>query len=309
MKEEAIEFENEFVLQGTLTIPNNGNEPFPTVLILSGSGPLDRDGNGKQELNLYNQLAQIFSDAGCATLRYDKRGVGNSGGSTLATGMLDLMDDARAALHFLKQDKRIDQNRLSIAGHSEGAMLATSIAADEDLAGVIFISGAAQTLREALTYQRELIAKEIKEKPGLSGRFMRLLNIHKLAQKQGDKFDEKMLNSKQDVIRHQFIKMPAKWFREHYQYDLHSDLEKIECPVLAIAGEKDVQSTPESVYNVVDYIPTDLVEAKIIPNMNHMLRHQDEPTSTLNLKKIYKRTGVLSPDLVHTLQDWIKRHV
>ncbi|MGP4072669.1 alpha/beta hydrolase family protein [Piscibacillus sp. B03] len=309
MNEESIHFGHEVTLHGTLSIPDEQKDLYPAVLILSGSGPLDRDGNGKQELNLYNKLAQVFSEVGCATLRYDKRGVGDSHGDVYTTGMYDLVEDARSALHYFKSDSRIDNEKILIAGHSEGAMLATAIAANENIAGVMFISGAAQTLQEALQYQRELIADEVKTKPGLTGKFMRFLNVPKKAKAQGEKFDQKVINSKKDVFRQQFIRIPAKWFREHYQYDLLADLAKVNCPILAVTGEKDVQATPTNVYKVKDYVPNELVEAKIIPNMNHMLRYQEEPPSTLKLKKIYKQMGVLSPDLIITLQDWVKRHV
>lgn len=308
MNDYPIQFGHEVTLKGTLSIPDEPKSLYPAVLILSGSGPLDRDGNGKQKFNLYNNLAQVFLDDGCATLRYDKRGVGESEGDTHTTGMNDLVEDARSALHYLKVNPYIDREKIFIAGHSEGAMLATAIASDEDLAGVIFISGAAQTLKEAIHYQRQLMAEEMKAKPGFSGWLMRLINVPKKVSKQGEKFDQKVIASEKDVIRQQLVRIPAKWFREHYEYDLYADLAKVHCPILAVTGEKDVQATPENVYNVKNYVHTELVEARIIPNMNHMLRHQDEPASILNLKKIYKQVRPLSPELVSTLQDWIKRH-
>ena len=98
-------------LAGTLT-PGAA----PAALILSGSGPLDRDSNMKgQALNVGNALAEVLATRGLASLRYDKRGVGESGGEYLMTGFEQETDDARAALGVLDSDRRV------VIGHSVGA--------------------------------------------------------------------------------------------------------------------------------------------------------------------------------------------
>ncbi|WP_100371669.1 hypothetical protein [Bacillus sp. FJAT-45037] len=78
------------------------------MLILSGSGPLNRDGNGKgkKKFELYDSLSEAFVECGYATLRYDKRGVGETTGDYHEAGMWDLISDARASIRRRKLCKR-----------------------------------------------------------------------------------------------------------------------------------------------------------------------------------------------------------
>ncbi len=128
--------------------------------------------------------------------------------------------------------------------------------------------------------------------------------------KQGTKFDDRIRASTQDVIRFQGVKMSAKWFREHFEYDVYEGLRQVECPVLAITGSKDVQVTPARVYEVPKLVKGE-AEVHIVEGMNHMLRDQPEEANMLQLKKVYKRVGKepLSPAFLEIMKTWIQRHV
>ena len=146
-------------LVGTLQMPA-GRAPFPLVLLISGSGPTDRDGNsvllgGKNES--LRQLAESLATRGIASLRYDKRGVGVSrvtfAGGEAALRIDDFVDDAVAWARQLRADPRFGP--LVIAGHSEGALIALLAAPQVAADGVVSLEGPGRALHETLREQLE----------------------------------------------------------------------------------------------------------------------------------------------------------
>ncbi len=114
-------------LAGTLTIPE-GKGPFPAVVFVSGSGPQNRD----EEIlghRPFFVLADYLARRGIAGIRYDDRGVGSSTGSFQTATTFDFADDAQAALDFLAGQPEIDARRVGVIGHSEGAIVASVLAA------------------------------------------------------------------------------------------------------------------------------------------------------------------------------------
>ncbi|WP_332691842.1 alpha/beta hydrolase [Halalkalibacter lacteus] len=311
MTEKEIQFGEKNQIFGTLTYPETSPIALPAILLVAGSGPLDRNGNGKgQTLHLYDQLATFLTNQGFITLRYDKRGTGKSEGVFAKMGFWDLVNDAKAAIHYLKKQSIVDRNKIFVLGHSEGCMLAPEIAKGEDLAGLLLVAGAGASLEDALTYQRGQIVESLQEQKGVKGKLFSLLNVAKKAEKKGVKFDKKVRSTKKDVIRYQGVKIPAKWFREHYEYDVYSGLAQVSCPILAVTGSKDVQATPDKVREVASYTKVE-TETHVIDGMNHMLRDQMEEVGILQLKKVYKNIGEkpLSPVFLEVVKQWLNRHV
>jgi len=129
VEREALFNSGAFRLAGTLALPRSRKGPFPAALLLVGSGPVDRDENyGLLRIDATRQIAGVLASAGIASLRYDKRGVGNSqGGDWRAAGFFDAVDDAAAALAFLVGLPEVDGGRVGAIGHSEGAFMATAL--------------------------------------------------------------------------------------------------------------------------------------------------------------------------------------
>jgi pimeloyl-ACP methyl ester carboxylesterase len=127
-------------LSGTLTLPK-GDGPFPAVLLLTGSGPNDRD-----ETLLAHKpflvLADYLTRKGFAVLRFDKRGVNKSGGRFEGATPLDFASDSHAAVQYLKGCKEINSKRTGIIGHSEGKLVALMTAADhaDDIACIVLLA-------------------------------------------------------------------------------------------------------------------------------------------------------------------------
>jgi pimeloyl-ACP methyl ester carboxylesterase len=123
---------NGFSLAGTLSKPVSGNAAtrLPAVILVGGSGPIDRDGL-TAGIPILGQIAGAIADAGYLVLRYDKRGVGQSGGRPEAATLSDYAEDVRAAVKLLADRKDVDPKRIAVLGHSEGGLVAL-IAATRD---------------------------------------------------------------------------------------------------------------------------------------------------------------------------------
>ncbi|MEB1809760.1 MAG: alpha/beta hydrolase [Bacillaceae bacterium] len=308
-REERIKIKGKALLGATVSFPETTEQKVPAVLIIAGSGAGDRDGNmPKLQLNLYKMIADGLADAGFISLRYDKRGVGESEGEINKAGLWDLVDDAESALQFLRNHTNVDQEQVYVLGHSEGTMLATALNERASLAGLILIAGAADTIEEATKYQRELAYEELNNESGIKGWLIKKLKITDKAEKKTQKIFAKMSKSDKDEIRVQlFAKLPAKWFREHFQFDLYGSMGKITCPVLAINGTKDLQTKVENVYKVPELVngPS---EIHVVEGMNHILRYQKGDVSIQKVKSAYQAQASepLHPDLMQIITNWLE---
>jgi pimeloyl-ACP methyl ester carboxylesterase len=122
---------NGFSLAGTLSRPASAAaKALPAVVLVSGSGPNDRD-ELVFNIPVLGQIAGAIADAGFIVLRYDKRGVGQSGGRVESATIQDYVDDLRAAVKFLGGRKDVDGKRIAVIGHSEGGWVAL-LAAEKD---------------------------------------------------------------------------------------------------------------------------------------------------------------------------------
>jgi uncharacterized protein len=190
---EEVTIQGEYLLKGTLTIPEGSEKKCPAVLVVAGSGEVDRDGNVsgfKFKLDTYKDLAEYVTGLGFAVLRYDKRGVAKSEGSFLETGMWNLIDDIGACVNFLKGHPRVDPDRVILVGHSEGCLLICAYSARNSVAGIVLLAGAVETLEEALKRQRKLIYGEMMRTKGIKGWLFRLLKIDQKGEKQAQKVME-----------------------------------------------------------------------------------------------------------------------
>ncbi|MGJ7918976.1 alpha/beta hydrolase [Neobacillus sp. LXY-4] len=292
MLETEIMIKSDNPIYGSLTIPAEKGT-FPAVLIIAGSGPLDRNGNdrkGKFQTNLYRDLAHYMAKLGFVTLRYDKIGTGKRDGDLLTVGLSDLVADAKLAFSFLLSHPNVDKEKVIVCGHSEGTIIATAIAETMNPAGLMLLAGGVDNLIEALAKQRQLAYKELLAQPGFQGWLNRKLKVDIKGEKQTQNLMNKMINSDMDVIKFQlFFKQPAKYFREHNQYNVRAALKNVSCPVFAIQGDKDPLVDNQALTELADLVQGNY-EYHIIPDMEHGLKNQPEPKNILNHKKLFKKT-------------------
>src|SRR5215469_2898353 len=138
----VIDLANGVKTNAQLTYPALGKGPFPGVLLIHGSGTLDKNEtlglilkNGPKPPTPFWQIAQYLPERGFAVLRYDKRGIGanftinqNVWGSATVN---DFIHDAEKALNLLIQQPEVDSKRISLIGHSEGTIIAPRVAVDD----------------------------------------------------------------------------------------------------------------------------------------------------------------------------------
>ncbi|PLS02772.1 alpha/beta hydrolase [Neobacillus cucumis] len=296
-------------LKGTLSIPNARGKKSPAILIINGSGKVDRNGkiNKKMDLKLYRQLAEFLTSSGFINLRYDKRGIGASEGDFLAAGLWDLVDDAQAAVRFLKNLPEVDPDKVIVLGHSEGCTIGTALAVREKLGGLILLSGAVERISEALKRQRDIAAEDIINAKGFQGSLLRLLGVHKKIEKQAQKQIQKIQTSTEDVMKVGFAKINAKWMREHFAYNVREDLSKVTCPVIAITGARDIQANPDVLKDLPKYVKGD-AEFHVVENMGHSCKHVTNTSTMLTVKKDIFSEGKLPlhPELTDLISKWLQ---
>lgn len=141
-------------LAGTLTLPRSG-KPSPAVLLIAGSGPIDRDETvfGHKPFLV---LADYLTKQGFVVLRVDKRGVGQSTGNYDIATTEDFAEDALAGIEYLKTRKEVDACQVGLIGHSEGGLIAPMIAAKSNDVAFIVLMAASCVTGEAIVYAQEV---------------------------------------------------------------------------------------------------------------------------------------------------------
>jgi alpha-beta hydrolase superfamily lysophospholipase len=147
---------NGFNLIGTLSKPaGEAGKRLPAVILVAGSGPVDRD-ETVAGIPVLGQLANALADAGYLVLRYDKRGIGQSGGRTETAGLAEYAEDLRAAITFMADRKAVDPRRLAVVGHSEGGAVAMLEAAkDRHAAALVLLAATGVSGNDLLLAQQK----------------------------------------------------------------------------------------------------------------------------------------------------------
>lgn len=226
-------------LAGTLTLPSAGLDQgarYPAVLLISGSGPQDRDGNTPPSYmtNIFRRMAERLAAAGIAVLRYDDRGVGASTGNFESAGLFDLAGDARAMAASLKRHPSIDPSRIAVVGHSEGACIASMLASvDPQIAACVIMAGASTTLDALMIEQIEYQATFDELDEASRSIAADLLPAVK-----------QFVQDARDGKGSSVVPGNLQWLREHMQIDPVGQVRAVRAPILIVQGEKDLKVKP-----------------------------------------------------------------
>jgi uncharacterized protein len=252
-------------------------DPVAAALLIAGSGKTDRESDvhlplhGMLRGGITRQVCDSLVAARVSALRYDKRGVGASGGDYMSAGMTQRLADARAALGWLAAAAA--GLPLLAIGHSEGTYYAAALAADGEVDGPVLLSGSARTGAEILTWQTQKMAERLPRSARLILRLMRTNAIQ--AQR---KNMDRILASSDDVVRVQGMRVNARWVRDFAAYDPGPVVGRITVPVLAITGAEDVQVPPEDV-DAIGQLVQGPFDGHVVAVLSHMLR--PDPASPL----------------------------
>jgi len=245
-------------LFGSLLLPKS-DTPVPVVLIISGSGPTDRDGNNPDggRNDSLKRLAWVLAKHNIASVRYDKRGVAASLAATPDERNLTLdsyVADAVAWGRKLKTDPRLGP--LIVLGHSEGALIASLAAPDLDAAAVISVSGSARPIDQVL---RQQLASRLP--PPLMLRSNELLDSLKAGQ-----VDDNVPAPLQVIFRPSVQPYLISLFRR----DPAAAFAQLKMPALIVQGSNDIQVGVEDAKLLKAAKPD--AELALIEGMNHVLR-------------------------------------
>lgn len=271
-------------LVGTLTTPAAGTSRS-VALLISGSGPIDRDSNMKRmSIDVMAQVAEHLAQSGIGSFRYDKRGVGESSGDFLTAGLRDNIVDAQAAIDALRTRPELEGSVMFVVGHSEGAVIATELAsADTSLAGAVLLAGTASSGEAVLRWQAKQVGETLPRPVKVLLRVLR----QDVARTQAKRL-EQIRSSTQDTIRIQMVKINAKWMREFMAHDPSVSLAKIAIPILALTGSKDLQVNPADVERIGELV-TGECSAHVVDDVTHLLRSESGPATVRTYKKQVKR--------------------
>lgn len=245
-------------LYGSLLVPR-ADRPVPVVLMISGSGPTDRDGNNPEagRNDSLKKLALLLAQNNIASVRYDKRGVATGRKATpdeRDLGVTGYVDDAVAWSALLKRDPRFGP--LVILGHSEGALIATLAAQRAGANAVVSLSGSGRPLGEVL---REQIGERLPAE--LQPRSYQLIERLEAGQ-----FDPDVPQPLQVLFRPSVQPYLISLLRQ----DPAQAFAALKIPALIVQGSHDIQVGVGDAQALQRAKPD--AQLAIIPGMNHVLR-------------------------------------
>jgi len=322
-KEEQVTFasgDGKSTLAGTLTLPP-GTGPFAAAVLVSGSGPNDRDETIEGH-KPFLVIADFLTRKGIAVLRYDKRGIAQSTGDYAGASINDFAQDAQSAVTYLKSRSEVDAKRLGIIGHSEGGILAALVASrSNDANWLILLATPATTGEGTLLRQSELIARA----GGLAeASITRSLEIDRKAYSAvRQEKDSAALQKRLELLvaqsglgaamppaalQAQLKVMSTPWFRQFLDLDPGPLIEKIRCPVLALNGDRDLQvDASENVpllrkaYEAAGNQDFTVVE---VAGVNHLF--QKAQSGSPALYGAIEET--IAPEVLDSIASWVTAH-
>lgn len=308
IKEEKVIISNDINIGATIAYQDK-EKKRPLVLLIAGTGSLDRDGNGFGfKTNIYKDLSDMFVEMGYVCVRYDKRGTHESKVKKLDFGLSDLVNDAANIVNYVKKLDYVDEEKIVVCGHSEGAMIATLLTNknDLDLNGIILLSGACMSIKDAMVYQNYLVLEQVKDMKGLLGWFLRKVIKKENIDKQISELFLKAEQTNKDKFFYKGSVIPTKYIKEHNiltKEEYIKLLKSYKGKVLAITGKSDVQAD----YRVLDEILSfDDVVVYTPEQVNHFLKDVDGESNIMNIKKEYKLSfeKPISLKIKNPIKEW-----
>ena len=326
--DQDVTFENKnanITLAGTFTCPK-GDGPFPAVVLVTGSGPQDRN-----ESLLTHKPFLVISDYltrnGIAVLRYDDRGVAKSGGNFAAATTEDFVTDAQAAVEYLKSRKEVDPKKIGVAGHSEGGLIAPMVAVNSgDVSFIILLAGPGLPGKNILLLQGKEIGianggkeDEIDKAMKLNEKIYDAIlseSDNAMAEKKIKAAYEEYYNSLNDEEKKDADKqkqmfaqgiqqLTSPWFRFFLKFDPRPVLENVTVPVLALNGEKDLQvpakENLEEIDKALKIAGNKNYKIIMLPNLNHLFQtaKTGSPSEYGNIEETF------SPLALRIMTEWI----
>ena len=333
-KEEEVKIKSgDITLAGTLSLPD-AKGSYPAIVLITGSGAQNRD----EEIfgfKPFRLIADYLTRSGIAVLRCDDRGVGGSTGSMEKATGEDFAKDAEAQVKYLLTRGDIDGKKTGLLGHSEGGIIAPMVAArSKEIAFIVLMAGPAVPGDKIISKQIELLMRaagatetEIKTELARQEQVYEVvrtnkgwdalkLELRKDAKESLNKMtaeerksvgdEEKLINTGVDA---KMKGAKSQWFKYFIDFDPAKQLEKLNCPVLALFGELDMQVpvdlNKEPMENCLRKSGNKDYTIHVFTKANHLFQEaiNGNPGEYANLKKEF------IPGFLEKITDWIKQKI
>lgn len=303
-------------LAGTLTLPNQKGH-FPAAILISGSGPQDRD-ETFMDHKPFAVLADHLTRQGIAVLRYDDRGVAESTGNHSNATSLDFASDVNAAFEFLRTQPQINPKAIGLIGHSEGGLIAPLAAkTNTDIGYLVMLAGpGVNTVDLMLAQQRafaeiqQVTSAEIDDMQSVTKALMTAVkNAETPKQAQQDVMSLltsqsmaklKAPEAQKDHIAGSFL---SPWYQYFIKYEPAQYFKDKSMPILAFYGELDIQVTAKENYAGLSELLGEHQDSEIMlmPKMNHLF--QEAKTGAMTEYRNIEQT--MSPKVLNKMSEWI----
>lgn len=312
-------------LSGTLTIPA-GTTKHPAVILISGSGPQDRDETIVDHKPFW-VIADYLTRRGVAVLRYDDRGVGKSTGDFSSATSADFASDVKALVSFLEQHASIDADRIALCGHSEGGIVAPMVAVeDPQIAALVLLAAPGVTGERVLVSQAKLIleaagtaADEVEKQLKIQRLMLDLATAKPPLDKEEFKSraliglkglldSEELTEEEAEVtIEQSAAQLLSPWFRFFLTYDPVDALKKVQCPTLVMNGAKDLQVDPGLNVTAIEAAFGESgfqnYQVTILGGLNHLF----QATETGDIGEYAEIEETFNPAALKAMGDWLSK--
>lgn len=327
---EEVTFENKeqgVTLAGTLTFPEEGDN-FTAVILITGSGPQNRD----EEIvghKPFLVIADHLTRNGIAVLRYDDRGTAQSTGTFAGSTSADFAKDALAAFNYLKTRKEINPEKIGFIGHSEGGLIAPMVASqNKEVAFIVMLAGPGVDGGEVLLLQQELMGRAMNEPEDILKDTKNLNTIiyktmrksKSLSDVEGDLktalqdylyANESQLMSDgmsvEEFIQNQIDAYNEPWMYHFIITDPADFISKVNCPVLALNGEKDLQVDADqnltAIEKALDEGNSGSYTLRKLRGLNHLFQ-EAKTGSPMEYGEIEQ---TISPQVLEIMEKWINK--
>jgi len=292
-----------YPLKGMLTLPENTTAPVPAVVLVHGSGSSNMD-EKVMKLTPFKDLAEGLAQHGVASLRYDKRsfthGFKMVRSKEPITVWQETIEDAVLAAEMLRNDPRIDRDRVFIIGHSMGAMLAPRIDAEGgNFRGLVLMAGTPRKIEEVLEDQIDA------QMSAMNG-FLRALVGKKIKQLM-DKFDGLYELTDEEAKKIKYGGgVTMYYFKEMGEHAAPTYLEKTQKPMLILQGGKDFQVDKEKDFGLYKTMLQERgnVTFRLYDDLNHCFVPAIF-TDITKAKKEYSTERHIGSNVIRDIAEWI----
>lgn len=292
-----------FSLSATVTVPVDRTRPdtgWPAVLLVPGSATTDRDGT-VAGIPVLGQLANALADAGYLTMRYDKRGTGQSGGRSESATLQTHADDARALVRYLDRRDDVDRDLIALMGYADGGWVATMVARREGRADQLVLIGTPSGTGDELVMEQQrqaldrLGAGETERAEKIT--LQRHINAAVLGDGSWDGVPEQMRRQAE-----------TPWFRSFLDFDAADTLRRTRQPLLIVRGGSDTDVGAHHAQRLAEAGSRRRREATVdvvtIEGVDHLLIEAD-PAAPTTRETVSQ--PAISSSFVGALTAWLER--